>query len=515
MLDINTSQNQYLITIDYGTQSVRALVFDSNGQLITKSMRQVIPYNVPELGWAEQDANYCWQQVCEVLKQLWRESNITPSQIIGISLTTQRNCVIHLDREYRPLRPIIMWPDNRRAHKLPPFSPWWKVAFGVIGMTRRLNYFQGESECNWVVEHQPDVAEKTDKIGFLSAWLNYKLSGVLADSVASQVGYLPFNYKKRKWGMPWAWQWEAIDVTRNQMIDVIEPGEVLGQINEQAHAETGLTAGTPIISAGADKACETLTSGTASPNIASISLGTAATVSITQQEYKEAYRYLPAYPSLVEKSFINEIILQRGFWLLSHFIEQYGQEDVQEAQRLGIKTEEFICRKIVDILPGCNGLVVQPFWAPGVIYPGPEARGSIVGFTPDHTRFDLYRALIEGILLSLKQGLLRLEKISPKKIDLIRISGGGSQSDVVMQIASDVFNLPCERVQTHETSGLGAAIACAKGVGFYDTISAGAKAMVKHGKRFEPSENATLYQQIYDKKSSKIYSYLRPFYNKY
>lgn len=515
MLDINTSQNQYLITIDYGTQSVRALVFDGNGQLITKIMHQVVPYEVPQLGWAEQDANYCWQQVCEVLKALWRESNITPSQIVGVSLTTQRNCVIHLDEECRPLRPIIMWPDNRRANKLPPFSPWWKIAFGVIGMTKRLSYFQGESECNWVAQHQPEIAHQSKKIGFLSAWLNYKLSGVLVDSVAAQVGYLPFNYKKRQWGNAWAWQWEAIDVTREQMIDVVEPGETLAHISEQAQSETGLIAGTAIISAGADKACETLTSGTASPNVASISLGTAATVSITQQNYREAFRYLPAYPSLVEDSFINEIILQRGFWLLSHFIEQYGQEDVQEANRLGVKPEEYICRRIADIQPGCNGLIVQPFWAPGVIYPGPEARGSIVGFTPDHTRFDLYRSLIEGILLSLKQGLARLERISPEKIDLIRVSGGGSQSDVVMQIASDVFNLPCERVQTHETSGLGAAISCAKGVGFYDTISDGAKAMVKHGKRFEPGENAAIYQEIYRTKSSTIYSYLKSFYKKY
>ena len=478
-------------------------------------MHAVTPYKVPHMGWAEQDASYCWQQVCQVLQQLWRDTNITPSQIVGVSLTTQRNCIIHLDEYNKPLRPIIMWPDSRRAARLPKFSLWWKIAFGVIGMTKRIAYFQGESECNWVMQHQPEIAQQAKKIGFLSAWLNYKLSGVLADSVASQVGYLPFNYKARQWGHKMAWQWEAIAVRRDQMIDVVEPGEKIANISPQASLETGLLSSTPIISAGADKACETLTSGTASSNVASISLGTAATVSITQEQYKEAYRYLPAYPSLVENSFINEIILQRGFWLLSHFIEQYGQEDVIQAAKLGIKPEALICRKIQDISPGCHGLVVQPFWAPGVIYPGPEARGSMVGFTPDHTRFDLYRALIEGILLSLKQGLERLEKISPQKIDLIRVSGGGSQSDVVMQMASDIFNLPCERVQTHETSGLGAAIACAKGVGFYPSIAHGAKAMVKHGKRFEPSTQAAIYQEIYTRKSSKIYNYLKPFYKTY
>lgn len=478
-------------------------------------MHQVISYEVPKLGWAEQDANYCWQQVCLVLQKLWRESNIVPEQIVGLSITTQRNCIVHLDNENNPLRPIIMWPDNRRATKLPAFSWWWKLSFAVIGLTKRIQYFQSESECNWIVEHQPEIAKQSAKIGFLSAWLNFKLSGVLADSVAAQVGYLPFDFKKRQWCKALAWQWQAIDVAPQQMIDVIEPGEQIATISQQAHLDTGLKVGTPIISAGADKACETLTSGTASPNVASISLGTASTISITQQRYREAFRYLPAYPSLVEHSFINEIILQRGFWLLTHFIEQYGQADVEEASRLGIKPEELICRRILDIEPGANGLIVQPFWAPGVIYPGPEARGSIVGFTPDHTRYHLYRALIEGILLALKQGLVRLEKISPQKIDLIRISGGGSQSDVVMQMASDIFDLPCERVQTHETSGLGAAVACAKGVGFYETISQGAKAMVKHGKRFEPSENAIIYQQIYTQKSAKIYHYLKPFYNKY
>ncbi|NRA61307.1 MAG: carbohydrate kinase [Psychrobium sp.] len=508
-------QNKYLLSIDYGSQSVRALVFDHHGQLIVKVAQQVSPYNVVQLGWAEQDVDYCWQQVCLVLRKLWSQTNITPSQITALTITTQRNCVINLDKHQNALRPMIMWPDSRRATKFPKLKPWWRLAFMVVGMTKRIRYFQGESELNWIAQHEPNVYNNTDKVCFLSGYLNFKLTGELKDSVASQVGFVPFDYKNRCWGNKHNWQWQAIDIKPSQMIEVIEPGEVLGLVSPSASEATGLINGIAVISAGADKACETLTATAASTHVASVSLGTAATINITQTKYREAFRYLPAYPSLTEQSYINEIILQRGFWLLSHFIEQYGEADSVKAKSLGISTEELICRAIADIEPGCDGLLLQPFWAPGVIYPGPEARGSIVGFTPDHSRLHLYRALIEGILFALKQGLERLSKIAPETITVIRISGGGSQSDVVMQMAADIFNLPCERVQTFETSGLGAAIACAKGAGIYQSIEQGAKAMVKIGRRFEPSEQAPIYQDIYRRKSKNLYRYLKPFYNKY
>jgi len=508
-------QNQYLLSVDYGTQSIRALVFDHHGQLITKVQRKVIAYTSEHHGWAEQHSEYCWQQVCDVIQELWRVSNIVPSQICGLSVTTQRNCVVHLDSDNVPLRPLIMWPDDRRATKMPALSWWWKVAFSFVGMNARIRYFQSESEFNWITQHQPDVAKNTVKVCYLSGLLNYKLTGQLVDSVASQVGYIPFDYKRRQWCGPHAWQWQAIAVEPEQMVDVIEPGEVIAGLSAQAAQMTGLPVSTPVVAAGADKACETLTANAASEHVASVSLGTAATVSITQLKYQEAFRYLPAYPALTEQSYINEIILQRGFWLLSHFIEQYGLADQIEADKLGIKVEELICRRIEEIAPGCDGLTVQPFWAPGVIYPGPEARGSIVGFTPAHNRLHLYRALIEGILFSLKQGLERLKRIAPSEIKVLRISGGGSQSDVVMQMAADIFDLPCERVQTFETSGLGAAIACAKGAGIYASIAQGAKEMVKIGARFEPGDNMAQYQRVYTSKAAPLYNYLKPFYKKY
>lgn len=507
--------NNYLLAIDYGTQSVRALVFDHHGQLITKVSHKVICYHSAHFGWAEQDPDYCWQQICQVIQQLWQQSNIKPSQIAGLALTTQRNCVVHLDENAKLLRPAIMWPDSRRANTVPSLSPWWRASFAVIGMTNRISYFQRESEINWVAENQPEIAANTAKICFLSGYLNYKLTGQLKDSIASQVGYIPFDYKNRRWAKSSDWKWQAIAATPQQMTELVEPGDLIGQLTSEASRATGLDIGTNIVSAGGDKACETLTSGAASSSVASISLGTTATISVTQPQYKEAFRYLPPYPSLVEQQYINEIQLQRGFWLLSHFIEQYGTSDQLEAEKLGISVESLVCRRIADIPAGSDGLFVQPFWSPGVIYPGPEARGSIVGFTPNHQRNHLYRALIEGILYSLKEGLVRLQRISPVPITLVRISGGGAQSEVVMQMAADIFNLPCETLHTYETSGLGAAIAVAKCSGYYPSVADAAQAMSKVGKRFEPSVDAKRYQQIYQQHSRFIYRYLKPFYQKY
>lgn len=508
---MNKTNQQYLLALDYGTQSIRALLFDCQGQLHHKVQRKVKHFYSPQPGWAEQDAEESWRLVTDTISGVWDSCEIRPEQVVALSVTTQRNCVVHLDESLTPMRPMIMWPDNRRATELPPISWYWQGAFRLVGIHQRIRYFQQESEINWVAQHQPTIAETTRHICFLSGYLHYRLTNRLADSTAAQVGYIPFDYKTNQWCGKGDWRWQAIAARPEQMIELVHPGEELGGLCEDTAKLTGLSVDLPVIAAGADKACETLAAGGADTHIACVSLGTAATVSISQAQYKEAYRYLPPYPSLLEQQHINEIQLQRGFWLFSHFIETYGQAEIQQANEAGVSPESLICSQLNNIPAGCDGLTVLPYWSPGVIFPGPEARGAIVGFSPHHGRLHLYRALIEGILFALKTGLERLKIIAPVPITLIRISGGGAQSDEVLQIAADILGLPCERLDTFETSGLGASIAMAKGIGHYPNMTRACEAMVTVKDRFIPDpDTSQLYRQLYQAQAKDLYARLKP-----
>jgi len=157
--------------------------------------------------------------------------------------------------------------------------------------------------------------------------------------------------------------------------------------------------------------------------------------------------------------------------------------------------------------------VLQPYWSPGLRYPGPEARGAVIGFSDVHTRAHLYRAILEGLAYALRDGKERTEKRSRIAIDQIRIAGGGSQSDAAMQLTADIFGLPVSRPHLYEASGLGAAINAAVGVGLHADYTTALKAMTRLGETFMPDRQASqVYDQLYNEVYLHMYSRLQPFY---
>jgi len=158
--------------------------------------------------------------------------------------------------------------------------------------------------------------------------------------------------------------------------------------------------------------------------------------------------------------------------------------------------------------------MLQPFWNPGIKVPGPEAKGAIIGFGDIHTRAHLYRSLLEGLTYALREAKERIEKRGGPRIERVRVSGGGSQSDAAMQITANVFNLPSERPHLYETSGLGAAILGAVGLGLHPDFATAVREMTRIGKVFQPEpEHAKTYEQLYRRVYCKMYKRLQPLYH--
>lgn len=507
------TDNPYFLALDYGTQSVRALVFDLHGSLIAKAQIIVDPYIDDEAGAAIQEPDYCYRQLVDVVVDLFANSQVTPNQIKAVALTTQRACTVLFDDAGNAISPIYMWSDRRLASRpLPKMSWYFRLGFAISGLSRRIKYLRSAAKVNFIHQVEPQKLTHAAKVGMFSGYLLQRMTGHLIDSRASQVGYLPFDYKRQAWASTRSWRWQALAVRPNQMVSLISPAECAGDVAEHFAQDSGLPTHLPIFAAGGDKACEMFATGCGEAGVVTVSLGSAAVIALGTNQYREAYRYLPAFPSLKPQAFMTELQLERGFWLLSWLIKEFGQAEVIESQRLGISAEQLISRLIDDVPIGAKGLMLSPTWAQGVIYPGPEARGSIVGFTPEHNRLCLYRAAIEGILLTLKSALIRLSKISQAPINLIRVSGGGAQSDIIMQMCADVFDLPVERLHIYEASGLGAAMCCAVGAGYYGDVEAARREMTHIGQRFEPiATHVVQYQHIF-KIYKTLYPQIKPFY---
>ncbi|NOY68093.1 MAG: carbohydrate kinase [Deltaproteobacteria bacterium] len=507
-------EKDLLLTIDNGTQSLKAMVFDLSGQMQGIVKIPFEPYFSDHPGWAEQDPEMYWNTLCDACKGLWSDQKINKGRIAGVSVTTQRGTVINVDKNGKPLRPAILWLDQRKTFGLPPIGGLWGLAFKLARGSDTVAYFQREAEANWIRVNQPQIWEKTHKYLLLSGFLTHRLTGGFTDSVGCQVGYIPFDYKKLAWAGKRDWKWMGVTALPEMLPRLVEPGGLMGHITRACSDATGIPAGLPVIAAAADKACEVIGSGSMVPSTGCISYGTTATINITSKKYVEAIPLIPPYPSAIAGYYSLEVQIFRGYWMVSWFKNEFGAKETQKAKDLGVEAEALFDSLIDDIPPGSMGLMLQPYWTPGIRLPGPEAKGAIIGFGDIHTRGHIYRAILEGLAYALREGRERIEKRTKIPITELRVSGGGSQSRNAMQVTADIFNLPTSRPHLYETSGLGAAINQAVGLNLHADYERAIAAMTHTGDVFEPNhETVRLYEELYQRIYKKMYARLKPLYS--
>ncbi len=503
----------HILAIDNGTQSVRALVFDLKGNLVAKSLVPLEPYFSEKPGWAEQHPDYFWESLCQACQRLWRVMDMPKESIAGVALTTQRATMVNVDRSGKPLRPAIVWLDQRQTEGLRPVGGWWGLAFKLARMTDTVDYLQAEAEANWIRVHQPDIWEQTYKYLLLSGYLTYRLTGRFADSVGSQVGYIPFDYKGLNWASARDWKWQAVPMEPSILPDLVPPAGQLGAITPEAAEATGMPAGLPVIAAAADKACEVIGAGCLEPHMGCLSYGTTATVNTTHRKYVEVIPLIPPYPAAVPGCYSLELQIYRGFWMVSWFKREFAHLERRLAREQGIQPEDLFDGLVNQVPPGSMGLTLLPYWSPGLKVPGPEAKGAIIGFGDVHTRAHLYRAILEGLAYALREGKERTERRSRIPITELRVAGGGSQSDAALQLTADIFGLPAARPHTYEASGLGAAIDGAVGLGLYPDFTTAVGEMTRVGDVYEPdSQNHEIYDALYRRVYKEMYPRLKPLY---
>ncbi|MBN2851433.1 MAG: FGGY-family carbohydrate kinase [Clostridia bacterium] len=504
---------EYILSIDCGTQSIRAIIFDNNGNIISKVKENFEPYYSEKAGYAEQKVNVYWESLCKVVnktKDIYKDAF---DKIIGVSLTTQRDTCICLDKERNVLRPAIVWMDQRKLSTMKPMKWYYTFVTKLVGMYETAHKLNISCAAHWIEKNQPEIWAKTDKFVFLSGYLNYKLCGTVIDNASNQVGHVPFKHKTGEWEKPWSLKSQFFQIDRKKLIALKEPATITGKITKEASLATGLKEGLSFVSAGSDKACETIGVGCLDNSKASISLGSQASVQTTTKKYYEAVPFIPPFMAAIPGRYNPEIQIYRGYWMISWFKEQFAKEECQDAFKLGVSPEQLLNERVKEIAPGCDGLILQPYWGSGI--KSPEAKGSIIGFSDVHTRIHLYRAIIEGIGFGLLEGVKAIEKKSKTKVQTIMLSGGGSQSDIIAQITADLFNKPVRRVQTFETSALGAAIVGFVALNRFNSFEEAVRNMVYESQPFLPDEkNAKIYHDLFYDIYKKLYNKLKPFYKK-
>lgn len=503
-----------IMTIDFGTQSVRVSIWNKQGEVLAMAKEK---YNPPYFStlpnYAEQDPGLYFDALCACTKKIVSECGELLKDVKGVSLTCFRDSAVLLDKDRKIVRPMILWLDQRMAECSKPLPFLSRLAFRLVGMTDAINFNRKRCVANWIIENEPENWARVDKYIPISTYFIWRLTGKFVDSASNCAGHYPIDFKKKQWykNPEKHLKGQVFSIKASMLPKIVNEGGLLGAITAEASALTGLPEGLKLFASGSDKSCETLGLGVIDDKTAAISYGTASSVETTRTKYTESEPFLPGYPSCIPGYYNMDIQIYRGYWMINWFLKEFGGQNIPDLITADASAEDFN-EKLDSVPPGCDGLVLQPYWGPGLSRP--LAKGAIIGFSDSITQEHFYRAIIEGIAYALREGLEHFEHKIHHKINAIRVSGGGSQSDAICQITADVFGRPVTRVQTSETSSLGAAMSGFLAIGEFKDAKDAVASMVHVRDTFVPNEEATeKYDYLFQNAYKLMYPRLKDLYS--
>lgn len=436
----------YLLAIDGGSQSTKVSVVDETGTVHAAAQAALRPYELGPDGRAVHPDDDLWDTLVLASRQVLAAFAGDPGQITAIGLCGIRFCRALVGADGRLTEPVLSWMDARVS------LPLGAVDQGVELVTSAGGY------------------------------LTVRLTGHRRDSAASYQGMWPIDPVSRCWSSDTA-DLERTGMPRRLLSDLVDPGELLGHVTSAAAEETGIPAHLPVYATANDKAVEALGCGLLDPGTMLLSLGTyIAAMTVGDDPVGRDERYWVNSASVPGRYLYESGGIRRGMWTVSwlrHLVSAAAPDLVDQAA-----VQEWLNEGARLVPPGCGGLLTVPDWlAPGH---APYRRGTILGLDGSHGAHDLYRSILEGIALTMRGHADAMEDALDRTPRRLVVSGGGSRSDLMMQVVADVFGRPAERAAVADAAGTGAAMCAAVGHGVHQDFDAAVAAMVRPGEVFEP-----------------------------
>ena len=450
---------KYIIGIDGGSQSTKVVMYDLEGNVVCEGKGLLQPMHTPDADTAEHPDDDLWASLCFAGHDLMSQFAGNKEDIVGIGLGSIRCCRALLKADGPPAAPLISWQDAR--------------------VTRPYEHTN------------PDVAYVTS----FSGYLTHRLTGEFKDNIANYFGQWPVDYKS------WAWSEDAavmdkFNIPRHMLFDVQMPGTVLGHITPQAALATHFPAGLPVVCTTSDKPVEALGAGLLDDETAVISLGTYIALMMNGKALpKDPVAYWPIMSSIPQTLLYEGYGIRKGMWTVSWLRDMLGESLIQDARAQDLSPEDLLNKKASSVPPGCHGLMTVLDWLTNPWEP--YKRGIMIGFDSSMDYAWIYRSILESVALTLKNNYDNMCNEMNHFAKHVIITGGGSNSDLFMQIFADVFNLPARRNAINGCASLGAAINTAVGLGLYPDYATAVDKMVRVKDIFIPIEsNAKRYDAM-------------------
>ncbi len=466
--------NQLICVIDLGTTGNRAVIFDQNGREVAIAYRE-FPTVTEEHGQSEQDSEDWWRTTRETIKDALEKAKVDAKAIAAVSVVTQRATLVPLDAQRKPLARAITWMDTRISPSAEKFAEQVKQR---VSVRRAL----------WIKDTQPKIFTKTEKFAVPDAFLYHRLCGVLASDLSNHI-YGILDRQSLTLSEPLG---EELGLPVSLWPDIVTSGTIIGEVTPEAAKQTGLAKGTLVVAGGGDQQCSVLGLGVLELGIAKGTTGTGTfIVTPVEKETRDPMGVLFCNPHVLPNQWVLEGVLPGTGAILRWFRDEFGHVEKTVAERVGRDPYDVICELAANAPPGCDGLVLFPFFT--------FSLGILHGLGFQHSRAHIARAILEGAAYA-GRFMIDTSFGAGVTINELRLDGGGARSALWRQIHCDVAGRRALYTQVDEGTALGAAILASLGTKIYSSVEEAVKAMVHIRQVHTPNED---HKETYDKQYSK------------
>ncbi|MCX6909087.1 MAG: FGGY family carbohydrate kinase [Verrucomicrobia bacterium] len=478
----------YLVGIDLGSTSLKAVIYDLAGRAVSKASRPTQVFNPDSAhpDWAIWKPEQIWGGTAEALREAVSRLD-DPKKIRAIAVTGMGMDGVPMDKEGRWLYPFISWHCPRTA----PQHAWWmehvgaEKQFSISG--NQLWAINSALRILWMRENEPAVLDKTDKWLLIEDFVNFMLCGVRATDYSMASNTLLFDQRTRRYSDELL---RLSGVERRWLCDPLPSGTPLGKVHAQAAEATGLPAGTPVILGGHDFLCGMLPVGAFKPGVVLDVMGTwdIVTVAISEPVLTPAVQRMGWWiDSHVARGMYAAMGTAVAADMLEWFRREYGQPEKAQAAASGGKDWDYLMAAAEASPPGARGVMFLPHMSGCTIpVPDPKSKGAFIGLRNVATKGDMLRAIIEALnyqFLEIMAGLETAIGVAPQKLVA---GGGGTSNPFWMQNRADVAGRAIEAPAVEETTPLGAAILAGIGVGLYKNEEDAFRQVYRPGRVYEP-----------------------------
>jgi xylulokinase len=478
-----------LLGIDLGTSSVKAVLFDPDTSTTLATSGQEYAIYKPTPDRAEQNPEEWWQTTVAVVRHVVASS--TRHDIAAISFSGHMHGVTLLDRAGKPVRPAIIWADQRTSREVDELV----ATVGADAYSQHCGTLPAAGftapTMLWLAKHEPETLAYAQHMLFVKDYVRYRMTGVVGAEVSDAAGSGMFNVAQRVWAYEVT---QAARIPEYLLPPVHNSTTIAGELLPAAAEPMGIQAGIPVVMGAADQPAQAVGNGIITPGIASITVGSGGQVFVP---------ILPAsdgrLPTDARLHVFNHAVPNAYYVLGALLSAGLSLRWLRNLLGMAAMPDAYaiLSQEAAATSPGANGLLFLPYLT-GERTPhmDAQARGAFIGLTAAHERGHLARAVMEGVSFALRQ-VLEISLSLGGRAERVIGAGGAMESPVWRGILTDILGLPIQRPMLTEQAGIGAALIAGVGIGQYSSFEEACQRVVRYS---EPTQPNIELQSLYDER---------------